>query len=72
MLSPHAHARVLTVDATSALAIPGVRAVLGPDDDPGVLHSWARHHDRADDPDDTLLYDPIARYAGQRMVAVIA
>ncbi|WP_220658425.1 molybdopterin-dependent oxidoreductase [Tsukamurella sp. TY48] len=72
VLSPHAHARVLTVDATSALAIPGVRAVLGPDDDPGVLHSWARHHDRADDPDDTLLYDPIARYAGQRMVAVIA
>lgn len=72
VLSPHAHARVLTVDATPALAIAGVRAVLGPDDDPGVLHSWARHHHREDDPDDTVLYDSIARYVGQRMVAVLA
>lgn len=72
VLSPHAHARVVTVDATAALAVPGVRAVFGPDDDPGVLHSWARHQVRTDDPDDTLLYDPVARYVGQRMVAVIA
>ena len=34
--SPHAHARILTVDATAARAMPGVVAVLTADDLAGV------------------------------------
>ncbi len=36
--SPHAHARVLNVDVTRALAVPGVRAVLTSDD----IVAWSR------------------------------
>jgi CO/xanthine dehydrogenase Mo-binding subunit/aerobic-type carbon monoxide dehydrogenase small subunit (CoxS/CutS family) len=70
--SPHAHARVLAVDARAASAVPGVVAVLTPDDDPGVLYSSARHEHRTDDPDDTLLLDRVVRFAGQRVAAVVA
>ena len=35
--SPHAHARVERIDFTRALAIPGVRAVLGPGEAPGLV-----------------------------------
>ncbi|MFC7756513.1 molybdopterin-dependent oxidoreductase [Tsukamurella soli] len=72
VLSPHAHARVLRVDSAAARSVDGVRAVLTAADDPGVRHSWARHHLRTDDPDDTVLFDTVARYIGQRMVAVVA
>jgi len=34
MRSPHAHARVLSIDASRALALPGVHAVVCPDDAP--------------------------------------
>src|SRR3954467_2614655 len=34
--SPHAHARVLSVDASAARRIPGVRAVVGATDEAGV------------------------------------
>ncbi len=37
--SPHAHARVLRVDATAALALPGVTRVLCAQDVPGVADS---------------------------------
>src|SRR5580765_797377 len=33
--SPHAHARVLAIDLSDALTLPGVRAVLTHDDVPG-------------------------------------
>ena len=36
VLSPHAHARIVAVDVTAALAVPGVVTVLQPDDVPGV------------------------------------
>jgi CO/xanthine dehydrogenase Mo-binding subunit len=32
--SPHAHARLVSVDVDAALAVPGVRAVIGPEDSP--------------------------------------
>ena len=70
--SPHAHARVRSVDTAAALAVPGVRLVLTPDDAPGVLYSTARHHSMTDDPDDTLLLDRTVRYHGQRVAAVVA
>ncbi|WP_265521016.1 molybdopterin-dependent oxidoreductase [Oerskovia flava] len=70
--SPHAHARVLDVDATAALAVPGVQAVLTHLDAPGVRFSTAQHEHAADDPDDTRVLDDVVRFVGQRVAAVVA
>ena len=70
--SPHPHARIVAIDASAALALPGVHAVLTHRDDPGILHSTGRHQNRLDDPDDTLLFDPVLRFRGQRVAAVVA
>ncbi|MBT0567429.1 molybdopterin cofactor-binding domain-containing protein [Williamsia sp. CHRR-6] len=70
--SPHAHADIVAIDTTTAQALPGVRAVLTHLDDPGVLFSTARHHNRDDDPDDTRVFDTTVRFVGQRVAAVVA
>ncbi|WP_432492573.1 molybdopterin-dependent oxidoreductase [Kineococcus gypseus] len=70
--SPHAHARVRSIDTAAALALPGVHAVLTHHDDPGVLFSTARHHDRLDDPDDTRVLDDVVRFHGQRVAVAVA
>ncbi|MFT4124206.1 MAG: molybdopterin-dependent oxidoreductase [Microbacteriaceae bacterium] len=70
--SPHAHARILAIDASEALAMPGVVAVLTHADAPDVLYSTARHEHRTDDPDDTRVLDDVVRFLGQRVAAVVA
>jgi putative selenate reductase molybdopterin-binding subunit len=70
--SPHAHARVLSVDAAAALAVPGVHSVLTAADAPRRLFSTARHEDPRDDPDDTRILDDVVRFHGQRVAAVLA
>ena len=70
--SPHAHARIRAVDASAALARPGVAAVFSYADDPGVRYSTGRHHHPGDDACDTLLFDRTVRFTGQRVAAVVA
>jgi putative selenate reductase molybdopterin-binding subunit len=70
--SPHAHARIRSIDTAAAQALPGVRLVLTHRDVPPVHYSTARHEDRRDDPDDTLMLDPVVRHVGQRVAAVVA
>ncbi|GAB2916884.1 molybdopterin-dependent oxidoreductase [Rhodococcus aerolatus] len=70
--SPHAHARVRSVGTAAALAVPGVVDVLTAADVPDVLFSTARHHARADDPDDTRVLDDVVRHHGQRVALVVA
>jgi putative selenate reductase molybdopterin-binding subunit len=70
--SPHAHARILSIDASAALALPGVHAVLTHLDSPTTLFSTGRHELRTDDPDDSLVLDPVLRFRGQRVAAVVA
>ncbi len=70
--SPHAHARILSIDTRAALAVPGVRAVFTHEDAPKVAFSTARHQDRTMDPDDTLVLDNVVRFIGQRVAAVVA
>jgi CO/xanthine dehydrogenase Mo-binding subunit/aerobic-type carbon monoxide dehydrogenase small subunit (CoxS/CutS family) len=70
--SPHAHARIVSVDATAALAVPGVHGVLTPADSPAKLFSTARHENPLDDPDDTRVLDTVVRFIGQRVAAVMA
>lgn len=70
--SPHAHARIVSIDASAALAAPGVLTVLTYEDSPTHQFSTARHESRLDDPDDTLVLDRVLRFRGQRVAAVVA
>ncbi|MBX7442247.1 MULTISPECIES: molybdopterin-dependent oxidoreductase [unclassified Arthrobacter] len=70
--SPHAHARVLSIDTEAALKIPGVVAVFTSRDAPEQLFSTAQHELFTDDPDDTRVLDDIVRFRGQRVAAVVA
>lgn len=70
--SPHAHARIVSIDTDAALAVPGVVAVLTHEDAPATRFSTGRHEHRTDDPDDTRVLDDTVRFIGQRVAAVVA
>ncbi len=70
--SPHAHARIIKIDRTKALAVPGVVAVYTHEDVPQRHFSSALHEDHLVDPDDILLLDNVVRFVGQRLAAVVA
>ncbi len=69
--SPHAHARIRRIDRTKALAVPGVVAVYTFEDVPKRRFSSALHEDHLVDPDDAFMLDDVARFAGQRIAAVV-
>ncbi|MBC9225684.1 molybdopterin-dependent oxidoreductase [Aeromicrobium sp. 636] len=70
--SPHAHARIVSIDVRRAAALDGVHLVLTHHDVPGVLYSTGRHENRLDDPDDTRILDPVLRFHGQRVAVAVA
>ena len=70
--SPHAHARIVSIDVTAAEAMPGVQLVLTHADVPPTRFSTARHENRLDDPDDYRVLDDVVRFHGQRVAAVVA
>jgi putative selenate reductase molybdopterin-binding subunit len=70
--SPHPHARVMAIDQAAALGVPGVHAVLTHADAPDRMFSTARHEQATDDADDTRIFDPVVRFIGQRVAAVVA
>ncbi|GGQ23656.1 dehydrogenase [Streptomyces virginiae] len=70
--SPHAHARIVSVDKSAALAVPGVHRVYTWEDVPRRPYTTAIHTDHLVDPDDTFILDDTVRFVGQRVVAVLA
>jgi putative selenate reductase molybdopterin-binding subunit len=70
--SPHPHARIVSIDRSDALAVPGVHAVLTHEDAPKTLFSTARHEKDWMDPADTRMLDDVVRFVGQKVAAVVA
>ena len=53
-------------------ALPGVLVVLTHHDAPTLRFSTARHQNPLEDPEDTRVLDPVLRFIGQRVAAVVA
>ena len=70
--SPHPHARVVAIDRAATLGVQGVLAVFTHEDAPQRRYSTGRHELDGDDPADTMLFDTVMRFAGQRVAAVLA
>ena len=70
--SPHPHAKIISIDASAALAVAGIHAVLTHEDSPKTLFSTARHEKDWMDPADTLVLDDVVRFIGQKVAAVVA
>ena len=70
--SPHAHANIIDIDDTKAVALPGVHAVIHYKNTPRVKYasggqSWPNPH-----PHDQVSFDNKVRHVGDRVAAVAA
>ena len=70
--SPLAHARIRKIDASMALALPGVAAVLTWKDIPRVVYSTAGQSHPIPGPLDTFSLDNKVRFVGDRVAFVAA
>jgi xanthine dehydrogenase molybdenum-binding subunit len=67
-----AHARIVRIDASRALALPGVKAVLTHENVPHVLHYGSPHPRSASCTKDQYIFDTKVRYWGEGVAAVAA
>ena len=70
--SPVAHAEIKSIDASKALELPGVEAVLTWEDLPRVVYSTAGQSDPIPGPLDTFSLDKKVRFVGDRVAFVAA
>ncbi len=70
--SPHAHARILSIDTGEAEAIPGVRAILHHGNVPRVMRTTAGQGAPEPSPYDFTTFDRKVRFVGDRVAAVAA
>ena len=68
--SPHPHARIVDVDVSRALAVPGVKAVITAGDTAGVRHGFVETPRYP--PDQTPLATDVVRFVGEEVAAVAA
>jgi putative selenate reductase molybdopterin-binding subunit len=72
LTSPHAHARIKQIDASSARSLPGVHAVLTFQDIPRVKHTSGGQSYPQPLPYDQVCLDNKVRHAGDRVAVVAA
>ena len=70
--SPHAHARIKSIDASKARELKGVAAVLTWQDIPRVVYSTAGQSDPIPGPLDSFSLDHKVRFVGDRVAMVAA
>jgi CO/xanthine dehydrogenase Mo-binding subunit len=70
--SPHAHARIVSLDTSAASAMPGVHAILHHGNVPRVAHTTAGQGFPEPSPYDTFMFDHKVRFVGDRVAAVAA
>ena len=72
LTSPHAHARILDIDDSEALAMPGVHAVLHYKNTPRVRYASGGQSHPNPPPYDQVSFDNKVRYVGDRVAVVAA
>lgn len=72
LTSPHAHANIVKIDVSKALALDGVAAVLTWEDIPRVAYSTAGQSDPIPGPLDSFSLDKKVRFVGDRVAFVAA
>ncbi len=70
--SPHAHARIKSIDVSKAEKMKGVHAVLWHGNVPRIPHCTAGQGYPEPSPYDTFMFDTKVRYVGDRVAAVCA
>ncbi len=70
--SPHAHARIKSIDVSEAEKMPGVKAVLWHGNVPRIPHCTAGQGFPEPSPYDTFMFDTKVRFVGDRVAAVAA
>jgi len=70
--SPHAHARILSVDPSEALKLPGVECVLTHKDVKRIIFTRAGQGHPEPSPHDKFILDEYVRYAGDELAVVAA
>lgn len=70
--SPHAHARIVSIDAHDAERMPGVRLVMTHENTPATRHTTAGQGYPEPSPYDARMFDTKVRYVGDRVAAVAA
>lgn len=72
LTSPYAHARILDIDDSAALALPGVHAVIHYKNVPRVRYASGGQTWPNPQPHDQVSFDNKVRYVGDRVAAVAA
>jgi CO/xanthine dehydrogenase Mo-binding subunit len=72
LASPHAHARIKSIDASRAEALPGVHVVLHHGNVPRVMRTTAGQGAPEPSPYDFTTFDAKVRFVGDRVAAVAA
>ena len=72
VLSPVAHGIVRHIDASAALALPGVVTVLSYENTPGTPYNRGRVRANESAPDQETLFTRHVRFVGDRVAAVVA
>jgi len=70
--SPHAHARIIKIDTSRALKLPGVVEVFTHENVPRIPHTTAGQGYPEPSPYDTFILDRKVRFVGDRVAMVVA
>ncbi|NUP89013.1 MAG: molybdopterin-dependent oxidoreductase [Candidatus Sumerlaeia bacterium] len=70
--SPHAHARIRSIDVSEALRVKGVQLILTHENTPRVPHTTAGQGYPEPSPYDAFMFDTKVRFVGDRVAAVVA